>query len=78
MSEVTLAQALDQAQRLAAYTDAFVHLYETNVVTNGEMVAEITNNQVGMGNLHSTLACSGAICAAVLGCVEGSGEAGAV
>ena len=74
MADVTISDALEKGQLLAAHTDAFVHLYCTNVVTNGEVVVELTNNQLGMGNLHSTLPCSGAVLAAVLACVEGRGE----
>lgn len=62
--------ALEHAQRLCVYTSSFVHLYEANVVTSGEVVVEIANTQLGMGNLHSTLPCSAAVMAAVLACVN--------
>ncbi len=70
MKDVSVTTALEHAQKLCTYSDSLVHLYETSVVTNGEMVVEINNSQLGMGNLHSTLACSGAIVAAVLSCVD--------
>ena len=73
MMEVPPHEALEQGQLLSAHTNAFVHLYETNVVTNGEIIVEITNNQLGMGSLHSTLPCAGAITAAVLACAEEEG-----
>lgn len=70
MSEVSLDDCLEYGQKLAAHTKAFIHLYETNVVTCGEVIVEIANNQVGMGNLHSILPCCGAVTAAVLACVH--------
>ena len=74
IGECPVSQALENGQLLAAHTEALVHLYETNVVTNGEMVVEVTNNQLGMGNLHSVHPCAGAIMAAVLACVNDQGE----
>ena len=38
------------------------------MVTNGEVIVEINNNQLGMGNLHSTLSTCGAVVGAVLAC----------
>ena len=70
MGHVKVIETLEHAQKLCAHTSAFVHLYETNTVTSGEVVLEITNTQIGMGNLHSTLACSGAVTAAVLACLD--------
>lgn len=69
MCDVSETDALEQAQKLAAHTKAFINLYETNVITNGEIVVEISNNQLGMGNLHSTLQVCGSVAAAVLACV---------
>ena len=74
IGECPVSQALENGQLLAAHTEALVHLYETNVVTNGEVVVEVSNNQLGMGNLHSTQPCAGAIMAAVLACVRDQGE----
>ena len=74
IGECPVSHALENGQLLAAHTDSLVHLYETNVVTNGEMVVEISNNQLGMGNLHSIQPCAGAVMAAVLACVEEQGE----
>ena len=70
-----MEDTLAQGQLLAAHADAFVHLYETNVVTSGELIVEVANNQLGMGSLHSTLPTSGAVVAAVLACVEEKGKA---
>lgn len=70
MQEVPITDALEQGQKLAAHTNAFIHLYETNLLTSGEVVVQINNSQLGMEKLHSTLACSGAVVAAVLGCVK--------
>lgn len=70
MSEVTVEMALEYAQKLCVYSGSYVHLYETNVITSGELVVEIFNSQLGMGNLHSTLPCSAGIMAAVLSCVD--------
>ena len=70
MSHVRVMEALQFAHKLCAETTAFVHLYETNTVTSGEVVMEIKNCQVGMGNLHSTLACSAAVAAAVMACIN--------
>jgi hypothetical protein len=70
MCDVAITDALEQAQKLAAHTKAFISLHETNVVTNGEVIVEISNNQLGMGNLHSTLQVCGSVAAAVLGCVK--------
>lgn len=75
MYEVSVTDALEQAQKLAAHTKAFISLHETNVVTNGEIIVEISNNQLGMGNLHSTLQVCGSVAAAVLACVKPSAEA---
>ena len=75
MCDVSEMDALEQAQKLAAHTKAFISLHETNVVTNGEIVVDISNNQIGMGNLHSTLQVCGSIAAAVLGCVRAGAEA---
>ena len=69
MCDVCETDALEQAQKLAAHTKAFISLHETNVVTNGEVVVEICNNQLGMGNLPSTLQVCGSVAAAVLSCV---------
>lgn len=74
MDQCPVDQAVEYGQLLSAHTNAFIHLYETNVVTSGEVVVEITNNQLGMGKLHSTLPCAGAVMAAVLACVEEQGE----
>ena len=74
MCQVSSEDALENAQKLSAQTKSFVHIYETNVVTNGEIVLEVANNQVGMGNLHSILLVSGAVAAAVLACVTYSSE----
>ena len=71
MCEVSVSDALEHAQKLAAHTKAYIGLHETNVVTNGEVIVEISNNQLGMGNLHSSLQVCGAVAAAVLGCVRG-------
>jgi len=78
MNHVRVVDALQFAQKVCARASAFVHLYETNTVTSGEVVLEITNTQVGMGNLHSTLACSAAVTAAVIACInpEQSGKLG--
>ena len=73
--DISMEDALAQGQLLAAHTEAFVHLYEPNVVTSGELIVEVANNQMGMGVLHSTLPTSGAVVAAVLGCVEAKGKA---
>lgn len=70
MADVSVSSALTYAQKLCAYSGSFVHLYEANVVTSGELVTEIFNTQLGMGNLHSTLPCSAAIIAAVIACVN--------
>ena len=70
MCDVTVDMALEYAQKLCVYSGSFVHLYETNVVTSGELVVEIFNSQMGVGNLHSTLPCSAGIMAAVLACAE--------
>lgn len=70
MSDVSINTALEYAQKLCTYTSSYVHLYEANVVTSGELVVEVSNNQTGMGNLHSTLPCSAAIVAAVVACVD--------
>ena len=75
MCDVSVTDALEQAQKLAAHTKAFINLHETNVVTNGEIVVEISNNQLGMGNLHSTLQVCGSVAAAVLACVKPSAKA---
>ena len=75
MCDVAETDALEQAQKLAAHTKAFISLHETNVVTNGEIIVEISNNQLGMGNLPSTLQVCGSVAAAVLGCVKLSTEA---
>ena len=74
MCDVSETDALEQAQKLAAHTKAFISLYETNVVTNGEVVVEISNNQLGMGNLHATLQVCSSIAAAVLACVKAESE----
>ena len=74
MCEVAVTDALEHAQKLAAHTKAFIGLHETNVVTNGEVIVEISNNQLGMGNLHSSLQVCGAVAAAVLACVKGDGD----
>ncbi len=71
--DIKLEDALDAAQNLAAHTTALIHIYEANVVTSGEVIVEVTNNQVGMGNLHSTLPVCGAVISAVLACVEENG-----
>lgn len=63
---------MERAQLLAAHTEAIIHLYCANVVTSGETIVELTNSQIGMGNLHSTLACAGGVQAAVLACVDES------
>ncbi|XP_064399991.1 uncharacterized protein LOC135346330 isoform X2 [Halichondria panicea] len=68
--DIKLEDALDAAQNLAAHTTALIHIYEANVVTSGEVIVEVTNNQVGMGNLHSTLPVCAAVVSAVLACVE--------
>ena len=70
MCHVKVDDALEYAQRLCARTGAYVHLYEMNTVTSGEVVIENKNPQVGMGNLHSTLPCSAGIAAAILACVQ--------
>lgn len=70
MSDVTVEMALEYAQKLCVHSGSYVHLYETNVVTSGELVVEIQNSQYGIGNLHSTLPCSAGILAAVLSCVN--------
>jgi hypothetical protein len=75
MSDVTVDMALEYAQKLCVHSGSFVHLYETNVVTSGELVVEITNTQLGMGNVHSALPCSAGIIAAVLACVDLEREA---
>lgn len=75
MCDVSVMDALEQAQKLAAHTKAFISLHETNVVTNGEIIVEISNNQLGMGNLPSTLQVCGSVAAAVLACVKPSIEA---
>ena len=72
MGNVKVDEGLEYAQKLSAYSTAMVHIYETNVVTSGELVVEITNTQQGMGNLHSTLPCSAAIVAATLACADNS------
>ena len=78
MNNVPVEEALENAHKLCTYSSSFVHLYETNTLTSGELFVEIDNTQLGMGNLHSTLTCSAAITAAVLACVdleqEDSGE----
>ena len=70
MGEVCAVNSLEQAQLLAAHVNAFVHIYETNIVTSGEFVVVLRHNQYGMENLHSLLPCAGAVLAAVLSCVE--------
>ena len=42
MCEVLITDALKQAQKLAAN----ITIHETNVVTNGELIMEISNNQL--------------------------------
>ncbi len=76
MSHIRVEESFEYAQKLCARTSTFVHLYETNTVTSGDIVLEIKNPQIGMGNLHSTLACSAGVTAAVLACIdpEHSGE----
>ena len=70
MNNVPVEDALENAHKLCTYSSSFVHLYETNTLTSGEQVVEIDTTQLGMGNLHSTLTCSGAIMAAALACVD--------
>ena len=70
MKDISIENALEYAQKLSVYSTSYIHLYETNVVTSGEEVVEISNTQIGMGNLHSTLPCSAAIMSAVLACVD--------
>ena len=74
MCDVSETDAMEQAQKLAAHTKAFINLHEMNVVTNGEVVVEISNNQLGMGNLHSTLQVCGSVTAAVLACVKAEAD----
>ena len=75
MNNVAVEDAMEYAQKLCSYSFSFVHLYETNMVTSGELVAEIHNTQLGMRGLHSTLPCSGAVIAAALACADnGSGK----
>lgn len=71
--DIKVDEVLAQGQLLAAHTDAFVHLYEMNVVTGGEVIVELTNTQLGMSALHSVMPTSGAVMAAVLACVEAKG-----
>ena len=71
--DIKADEVLAQGQLLAAHTEAFVHLYEMNVVTGGEVIVELTNTQLGMGGLHSVMPTSGAVMAAVLACVEEKG-----
>lgn len=76
MCSVPVDTGMEYAQKLCAHSSAYVHVYETNVVTSGELVVEITNTQQGMGNLHSTLPCSAAVVAATLACVDKSNSEG--
>ncbi len=70
MGAINVEDALENAQKLCTYSSAFIHLYETNTLTSGELVVEITNIQMGMGNIHSALTCSAAVMAAVIACVD--------
>lgn len=70
MGAVKVEDALENAQKLCTYSNAFIHLYETNTLTSGEEVIEISNTQLGMGNLHSAMTCSAAVMAAVIACVD--------
>lgn len=76
MNHICVEETFEHAQKLCVHSSTFVHLYETNTVTSGDKVLEITNSQIGMGNLHSTLGCCAAVSAAVLACIdpEESGE----
>ena len=76
MLEVNVDDALEQGQALAAYTKATVHLYEMSLITNGEMVVEISKPQMAMKVLHSVLPSSAAVAAACVSSV--AGETGVV
>ena len=74
MCDVCPKASLRFAQLLAAHIGSFVHLYEVNTITNGELVAEVGAQAAGMENLHSMVPCCGAILAAALSCSTGPGK----
>ncbi len=72
--EITQRDAFDSAQNLAARTGALIHVYEERMVTNGEVIVEVCNTNIGMNHLHSVLPVCGAVVSSVLACVDGSGK----
>ena len=69
MLEVNVDDALLYGQKLAAHSRASIYLFETSVLTDGEIDIEIHNAQLGTKNLHSLLPCSAAIAAACVSSV---------
>ena len=73
MGNISGPSSLRFAQLLAAHMGSYVHLYEANIITNGEVVVEVCKQARGMENLHSLLPTCGAILAAALSCSMGPG-----
>ena len=73
MGDICAPSSLKFAQLLAAHIGSYVHLYEANIITNGEMVAEVCKQARGMENIHSLLPTCGAVLAAALACSTGPG-----
>ena len=71
MGDICAPSSLKFAQLLAAHIGSYVHLYEANIITNGEMVAEVCKQARGMENIHSLLPTCGAVLAAALSCSTG-------
>eukprot|EP00731_Ephydatia_muelleri_P003721 Em0001g3721a len=71
MGNISGPSSLRFAQLLAAHMGSYVHLYEANIITNGEVVVEVCKQARGMENLHSLLPTCGAILAAALSCSMG-------
>ena len=70
MKDMSVTDALQGAQKLAARNSTIVHLYEPNILTCGEFFVEINNTLLGMQNIMSARQCASAIIASVLGCVD--------
>ncbi len=74
MKDVSIPMAVESGRLLAAQHSCFVHMYEVNTVTCGEFFIEVTNSQLGMVNIHSTVQCLASIFAATFACVEEEGN----